>query len=276
MNKVLNYIPKDSFIHRLSGTTKLVVFLTFSILCGASFDTRVLIGLFILSVIGFLLSKISFKEIRVMTTFLAVFLTLNFILLFIFNPEYGCELYGSRTVIAHLGGRYYITLEQLFYQFNVVLKYVIGFPIAILFISTTNPSEFAASLNSIGIPYKASYSVSLALRYIPDIQKDYHEISQSQEARGVALGKDVRFMERIKNSIKILMPLVLTSLSRIDEISNSMQLRSFGKKNRRTWYVLKKMTAADYVMIVFCAVILIGGLIITNQGGNNLYNPFVR
>ena len=83
-------------------------------------------------------------------------------------------------------------------------------------------------------------------------------------------------MERIKNSIKILMPLVLTSLSRIDEISNSMQLRSFGKKNRRTWYVLKKMTAADYAMIVFCAVILIGGLIITNQGGNNLYNPFVR
>ena len=113
MNKVLNYIPKDSFIHRLSGTTKLVVFLTFSILCGASFDTRVLIGLFILSVIGFLLSKISFKEIRVMTTFLAVFLTLNFILLFIFNPEYGCELYGSRTVIAHLGGRYYITRTEI-------------------------------------------------------------------------------------------------------------------------------------------------------------------
>ena len=274
--KVLNYIPRDSFIHRLSGTTKLIIFLSFSFLCGLSFDTRVLLVLLGLSILGFVLSKIKLSEIRVMSTFLIVFITLNFILLFIFSPEYGCEMYGSRTVLFHLIGKYYVAREQLFYQFNVALKYVIGFPIAILFVSTTNPSEFAASLSSLGIPYRISYSVSLALRYIPDIQSDYHEISQSQEARGVALGKDVKLFERIGNAIKILMPLVLTSLSRIDEISNSMQLRSFGKKNRRTWYVLKKMTAADYAMIVFCAVILIGGLIITNQGGNNLYNPFVR
>ena len=113
MNKVLNYIPKDSFIHRLSGTTKLIIFLTFSILCGASFDTRVLLGLFALSILGFILSKIELKEIRVMTTFLAVFLTLNFLLLFLFNPEYGCEMYNSRTVLFHLGGRYYVTVNAL-------------------------------------------------------------------------------------------------------------------------------------------------------------------
>ena len=43
--KVLNYIPKKSFIHSLSGTTKLVIFLSFSFLCGLSFDTRVLLFL---------------------------------------------------------------------------------------------------------------------------------------------------------------------------------------------------------------------------------------
>ena len=274
-NRVLNYIPRDSFIHRLSGTTKLIIFLSFSFLCGLSFDTRVLLVLLVLSIIGFVLSKIKMKEIRVMSTFLVVFITLNFILLFIFNPEYGPEMYNSRTVLFHIAGKYYVTREQLFYQFNVALKYVIGFPIAILFVSTTNPSEFAASLSSLGIPYKISYSVSLALRYIPDIQKDYHEISQSQEARGVALGKDVKIIERVKNAIKILMPLVLTSLGRIDAISNSMQLRSFGKKKTRTWYVKKKMTVADYCVILFCIVMFVVGLIITNQGGSNIYNPFV-
>jgi len=168
-----------------------------------------------------------------------------------------------------------MTLEQLFYQFNVSLKYVIGFPIAILFVSTTNPSEFASSLSSLGIPYKISYSVSLALRYIPDIQQDYREIAQSQEARGIALGKDVPFFERLKNSAKILLPLVLTSLNRIDDISNSMQLRSFGKHKKRTWYMRKKMTVADYSVIGLCVVIFVVGLIITNQGGNNLFNPFL-
>ena len=274
--KVLNYIPKKSFIHSLSGTTKLVIFLSFSFLCGLSFDTRVLLFLLLLSVLGFSLSKIKLSEIRLMSAFLVVFLIMNFILLFLFNPEYGPNLYGSRTVLFHIAGRYYVTLEQLFYQFNVSLKYVIGFPIAILFISTTNPSEFASSLSQLGVPYRISYSVSLALRYIPDIQNDYHEIAQSQEARGVALGKDVKFTERLKNSAKILLPLVLTSLNRIDEISNSMQLRSFGKMKKRTWYMQKKMTAADYGVIAFCVVLFAVGLIITNQGGNNLYNPFVR
>ena len=275
-SKVLNYIPRESFIHRLSGTTKLIIFLSFSFLCGLSFDTRVLLFLLVLSIIGFLLSKIKLNEIRFMSAFLVVFISLNGLLLFLFNPEYGPEMYNSRTVICHIIGKYYLTLEQLFYQFNVALKYVIGFPIAILFISTTNPSEFAASLSQIGVPYRISYSVSLALRYIPDIQKEFHEISQSQEARGVALGKDVSLVDRIKNSAKILLPLVLNSLNRIDQISNSMQLRSFGKHNKRTWYMKKKMETADYIAIGLCIVIFVVGLIITNQGGSNIYNPFVR
>ena len=273
--KVLNYIPRKSFIHDLSGTTKLIIFLTFSFLCGLSFDTRVLLFLLLLSFVGFSLSKIRLSEIRLMSTFLVIFIVMNAILLFLFNPEYGPQLYGSRTVLFHIAGKYDMTLEQLFYQFNVSLKYVIGFPIAILFVSTTNPSEFASSLSQIGVPYRVSYSVSLALRYIPDIQQDYHEIAQSQEARGIALGKDVRFFDRLKNSAKILLPLVLTSLNRIDDISNSMQLRSFGKYRTRTWYMKKKMTAADYGVIVFCVVLFVVGMIITNQGGNNLYNPFL-
>ena len=273
--KVLNYIPRESFIHRLSGTTKLIIFLSFSFLCGLSFDTRVLMALLGLSILGFVLSRIRLSEIRLMSAFLVVFITLNFILLFIFNPEYGPNMYGSRTVLFHLAGKYDVTAEQMFYQFNVALKYVIGFPVAILFISTTNPSEFAASLSAIGVPYRISYSVSLALRYIPDIQKDFHEISQSQEARGVALGKDVKLKERILNSVRILMPLVLTSINRIEDISNSMQLRSFGKKTKRSWYVKKKMTAADYSVIAFCIIMFVVGLIITNQGGSNIYNPFI-
>jgi energy-coupling factor transport system permease protein len=275
VKKVLNYIPKDSFIHSLSGTTKLIIFLSFSFLCGLSFDTRVLLFLLFLSFVGFSLSKIRLSEIRLMSTFLVIFIVMNFILLFLFNPEYGPDLYGSRTVLFHIAGRYDVTLEQLFYQFNVSLKYVIGFPIAILFISTTNPSEFASSLSQIGVPYRISYSVSLALRYIPDIQKDYHEIAQSQEARGVALGKDVKLVDNLKNSAKILLPLVLTSLNRIDVISNSMQLRSFGKMKKRTWYMQKKMTVADYCVIAFCIVLFVAGMIITNQGGSNVYNPFV-
>ena len=54
----------------------------------------------------------------------------------------------------------------------------------VLFVSTTNLSEFAASLNRIGVSYKTSCSVALALRYIPDIQHEYYDIAQSQHRDG--------------------------------------------------------------------------------------------
>ena len=65
--KVLNYIPRESFIHSLSGTTKLIIFLSFSFLCGLSFDTRVLLVLLGLSLLGFILSRIRLSEIRLMS-----------------------------------------------------------------------------------------------------------------------------------------------------------------------------------------------------------------
>ena len=109
-----------------------------------------------------------------------------------FDPNQGTTLYGNRT-LCHLFWRYDLTAEQLFYMFNISLKYFVALPVAILFISATNPRSLPPASNSIGISYKVGYSVAIALRYIPDIQRDYHSISQAQQARGVELGRSEPF-----------------------------------------------------------------------------------
>ena len=272
---VLNYIPKKSVIHELTGTTKLFIFLLLSFASIVTYDTRVLLGLFAFCMICFMVSKIKLSEVKTMVVFLFIFLIMNGIIIYLFNPNYGPDLYGTRHVLLHIAGRYDITLEQLFYQANVMLKYFIALPIAILFVSTTNPSELAASLNGIGIPYKASYTVALALRYIPDIQNDYHDISQAQQARGVELGKGVKLSHRLKNVINILFPLILTSIQRIDLVSNAMDLRCFGKKNKRTWYMKKKMMKKVYIALALGIVVFVLSLVITYYDGNRFYNPFI-
>ena len=274
-NTVLNYIPKDSVIHELTGTTKLFIFLLLSFVSIMTFDTRVLLGIFVFCMICFAISKIKFSEVKSMIGFLFVFLIINAIVIFIFNPNYGPELYGTRHELLHIAGKYYITSEQLFYQANVMLKYFIALPIAILFVSTTNPSELAASLNSIGIPYKASYVVALALRYIPDIQNDYIDISKAQQARGIELGKGVKLSKRLKNVINIIFPLILTSIQRIDLVSNAMDLRCFSKFNKRTWYMKKKFAVKDYVAIFIGIAIFVLSLVITYADGNRYFNPFI-
>lgn len=271
---VLNYLPRESVIHNLTGTSKLMFFLLFTFAGMLTYDTRVLVFLLLVSVVCFFMSKLKFKEVRFMMTFTLVFLLLNNLFIFLFNPDQGTAIYGTRHVLFHIFWRYDVTAEQLFYMLNISLKYFIALPVAILFISCTDPSEFASSLNSIGISYKVGYSVSLALRYIPDIQRDYHNISTAQQARGVELGKKVSFFKRLKNSVSILLPLIMQSLSRIDVISNAMQLRGFGKNpKKRTWYVKRAFRRNDFIALALGVLLLILSALITVKYGR-FFNPF--
>lgn len=274
-NTVLNYLPRKSFVHQLTGTTKLAFFLLFTFASMITYDTRVLIGLMTISFAAFRASHIKLREVRFMLVFMLVFLILNDVFIYLFSPEQGVQIYGTRHVIVHLFWRYTITWEQLFYTFNISLKYFVALPVAILFISATNPSEFAASLNRIGVSYRVGYSVAIALRYIPDIQRDYHSISQAQQARGIELGKKEKLLARMKNSVNILLPLILSSLARIDTISNAMELRGFGKKKKRTWYVARPFARNDYLVLGFGVLLLILSLVITFWDGSRFYNPFV-
>ena len=272
---VLNYLPRKSVVHELTGATKLAFFLLFTFASMITYDTRVLVLLMAVSFSAFRLSRIRLREVRFMLVFMLVFMLLNNFFIFLFNPDQGTEIYGTRHVLVHLFWRYDVTAEQLFYMLNISLKYFVALPVAILFISATNPSEFAASLNRIGISYRVGYSVSIALRYIPDIQRDYHNISQAQQARGVELGKKEKLLARLKNSVNILMPLIISSLSRIDTISNAMELRGFGKdKRKRTWYVQRPFKRNDWLAIALGALLLAVSLTMTLWNGSRFYNPF--
>ena len=273
--EMLSYIKKDSPIHKLTGATKLICFLLWTIAAMITYDTRVLIGLFIAGIIVFKISKIKFEDVSFILYFILFFLLLNALLIFVFSPYQGVEIYGSRTDLFHLIGPYTVTKEQLFYELNVILKYFATIPMALLFILTTDPSEFAASLNKIGVSYKVAYTVSIALRYIPDVQRDYKDISFAQQARGIDLSSKEKLSKRIKNSAAILMPLIFSSLERIDKISLAMELRAFGNNKKRTWYNSRKFGKIDYIFIVILLIIVAISIAMVKVNGSRFYNPFI-
>lgn len=272
---ILSYLERNSLVHKLTGTTKLIFFLAWSVAAMVTYDTRVLICMLIGSVVIFKISKVKFKDVSVVFGLALVFLLMNNLFVYLFSPEYGVGLYESRTLLFTIAGRYTVTLQQLFYHLNMSLKVLCVVPVALLFIACTDPSEFAASLASIGVSYRVGYSVSLALRYIPDVQREYHNISQAQQARGIDLSGKDKFFTRLKNSIAILLPLVLSSLNRIETVSNAMELRGFGKNKKRTWYVQRKMKKADWITLFLAVLILVLDFVITFWDGSRYYNPFV-
>ena len=272
--QLLGYLPNTTPIHRLNGASKLICLILLSVACMTTYDTRFLLFMCAFSVLLFALSKIRWRQISFVVKFILFFSLLNILADYIFAPEYGVELYGSRTVLWEGIGRYTITSEQLFYEFNLILKYICTIPLALVFLLTTNPSEFASSLNRIGVSYKISYSVALALRYIPDIQEDFFNISQAQQARGYEMSKKGKLFSRLKGTARIVLPLIFSSLERIEVISTAMELRRFGKSKKRTWYAEKPYHTSDYFAVAIALILTIISFTLIYLNGSRFYNPF--
>ena len=276
MARLLTYAPKDTWIHRLSGVTKMLFFILWSVAGMLTYDTRILVVMLLFSLVIFKVSKTEWKQVGTVFKFILLFLCMNIVIVYLFSPYEGCSIYGSRTELFHIAGRYSMTAEQLFYELNIMLKYFTVVPVVLMFMVTTNPSEFAASLNRIGVSYKAAYALALTLRYFPDMIRDYQDISLAQQSRGLDLSKKEKLGTRVKNMMNIFVPLIFTTLDRIELISNAMDLRGFGKHKKRTWYAGKPLGRNDYLAMLFSAAVLAGSICVSLfVNGSRFYNPFV-
>ena len=274
MTNLFNYIDRPSPVHRLTGACKLVCLIAWSLAAMTSFYTPLLILLTAASLLLFRIAKLKVSDISFMLGIMLVYIVLNNLLIFLFSPDHGTEIYGTETVLFRIAGPYAVTAEQLFYHLNVILKTICTIPIVLLFVCTTDPSEFAASLSRIGVSYRVSYAVSLALRYIPDIQREYRDISLAQQARGTEMSKKASLVSRLKAASSILIPLILSSMERIETISNAMELRGFGKGAKRTWYSSRKFSKMDILCMAVSLLLLLASLALSYWNGGRYFNPF--
>ena len=124
MENFITYQEKNTWIHRLSGVTKLIFFLAWSVLGMVTYDTRILVGMCITSFLIFYFSKTDLKQLSMVLSVIGGFLVLNVLAIFLFSPYHGTKIYGSKTVLFHIIGPYSVTKEQLFYELNIILKYL--------------------------------------------------------------------------------------------------------------------------------------------------------
>ena len=274
-NRLIGYQSGQGFLYGLSGASKMIFFILVSVACMATYDPRFILVIGFLSIYLFKRANIRWKDVSFVIEIIGAVALFNLVMVYLFDPSYGEEIYGAKTVLVEGWGRFYLTSQEIFYLANLLLKYFSTVPLAILFLMTTHPSQFAASLNQIGLPFKFAYSVSLTLRYIPDVQEEFFTIRKAQEARGLDLSKKAGLVKRIRGNLQIVLPLIFSPLERIDTISTAMELRRFGRYKKRTWYVHKSLTKQDYLVILL-AFLLLGislGLIFLNQG--RFYNPWL-
>ena len=81
MSRILKYEQKNTWIDELTGVTKLLFFLLWSIVSMITYDTRVLLVMLLFSVVIFKMSEISWKQVNG--------IQIHFI---VFVPESDCDL----------------------------------------------------------------------------------------------------------------------------------------------------------------------------------------
>ncbi len=252
----IQYIDTQSPLHALNGITKFSLFLAWITVVLTTFDLRVILSLISIGMLLLAYSKVPFPAYKPLLVATFSVLSFNALFMFAIAPQQGSEWIGTSTELLRLPFGYTLTNETLFYLITVTLKYFSMFPIALVFVFTTHPTEFASSLNRMGLPYKVAYAISLTLRYLPEVKNDFTHIMHAQQARGVDLSKKAPLMTRFKGVANILIPLIFSSLDRADEIANAMTLRGFGRQKQRTWYNNKNLTTLDKSVLFFTLIIV--------------------
>ncbi len=274
--KLFSYVDNGTIIHKLSGLSKLICFLLLTFASMFTYDIRVLLVLLLISLVISYIAKFPFKRYKLVLVYFMIFMVFNFLLNFLLAPNYGVEIFGTKHVIYVFSDHFTLTWEQMYYQLAKFVKYICIMPLGLMFFYTIDPSEFASSLNGIKVPYKACTVFALALRYFPDIQRDYNNINLAQQARGIDSSKKASLTKRVKNVAKILLPLVFSTLDRVELISNAMELRGYGKEKKRTWYSYRRLVKRDYLAIGLCLFIFASVLFMRFVVVKNLFwNPFI-
>ncbi|HKM08551.1 MAG TPA: energy-coupling factor transporter transmembrane component T, partial [Sphaerochaeta sp.] len=271
----LSYEDTPSFVHSLNGVTKLLFFMLWILLCLTTFDLRILIPSMLFAQIALASCKVPMKKFLPYIIAMTYVILINALFIYLFSPDQGQRYLGTKHIL--LGpptARYALSFETLFYLVVVCLKYFSIFPMALLFVTATHPSQFSSSLNRIGIRYKTSYAVGLAMRYLPEVTSSYVHILHAQMARGADISKNVPLKQRLASVGKILAPLVLSSLDRIDVVTNAMVLRGFGKHPGRTWYLARKMKFSDVLVLLLMICWISLSLYLRFGRGQMFWFPF--
>lgn len=253
------YFVGNSFLHRSNPKVKILV--TFAYVFVLFFVNKICSYIFAFFVIATIYKickiplKMAFDNIRSMA----------FILIFtgFINLLFG----GDGEVIFKLW-LFKITKTALITTVFVVLRMFLLIVGMGLLTYTTLPLDLAKAIGDAFTPLKrfhfpageVSTMISISIRFIPLLMLETEKIIFAQKSRGVDVSsKSIR--KKVKFIVSILVPLLVSSFKRADELAVAMESRCYRIGFPRTRYIVFKLGVNDLFLFV-CSVIFFVSLFV--------------
>ncbi len=115
-----------------------------------------------------------------------------------------------------------------------------------LFVGTTEPRELASGLTQVGVPYRFSFLLILAMRFVPIFQFELSNVQEAQKIRGLKIDKNIRGLVRSVRYTTV--PLLFSAMSKVNTLASSMEGRGFGMYRKKTFLHPVKFTSWDLAL----------------------------
>lgn len=140
---------------------------------------------------------------------------------------------------------------------SMMLRFINIIGSSYLFVATTDPNRLAYALMQAGLPYRFGFMLITALRFIPIFHLELEQVKNAQMAKGIELeGLSPRNLLRAVRYL--LVPLVISALSKVDFLTISMESRAFGLYPSRTYMHSHTLSKKDKIAIIVVPVFFLG------------------
>ena len=255
------YLPTGSPLHRADPRVKLVAGM---LLVAAVTATSSLAGLtlaLILVVTGFAVARIpigyALSGIKPMIPFLILLALLQMLVI----PQN-----DQNTVVLWRWWFIAITVRDFIAAALLLLKFaVLVWGISLLSFTTTTTElthgteHLLRPLQRVGLPaHEFALMLNIALRFVPLLAQESERLMKAQASRGADFGggRRLNFVQRMRKMLPLLVPLILSTLQRAEDLILAMEARCYTGGKGRTHLIHLQAQPSDYAILALIVIIL--------------------
>lgn len=252
------YYPTVSPVHKMNSAIKILLLIAYIV---AVFLIKNFYGLALMvaaTLFITLISKIPLTSLLKSIKGILFVIILTFVINVFFNTS------GKKTLLFSVW-KIRIYKESLIFAIFMAMRLCMLVTGSSLLTFTTSPVELTDGIEVVLYPLKLirfpvhelALIMSIALRFIPTLMEETDRIMSAQKARGAQFDEGNVF-KRIKSLVPILIPLIISSFRRAEELGDAMDSRCYTGSKGRTKY--KKMTIKikDVLGVAFFVGLIVG------------------
>lgn len=241
----LEYVPGDSFLHRMNPVAKLICALLISVAC---FCTSSFVLLALILIVDFALAASCHmtRQAAQLAKAVAIFSIVLAVIALLTTPV------GTEFVQLPWG---YIGTGSIVAAILILMRLVACAVPLFLVMYITKLNDLANSMVKIlHVPYKYAFTFTSAVHFIPVFMNDMAGIMEAQTARGVEF--DGGFAKKVRLMVPLCVPLLVSSVRKTNSAAIAADVRGFNVRTRQSGFKAYPFSTRDVAALLACVCIL--------------------